>query len=97
MALGRVSRWWVRRVVGRERARVTGVFQRRPRARPLVSSHVRTCARHDNRDDDDDHAEFEIRIAITMVTTNSACCPSQTPSPSSLRTRDHRYEANETQ
>ena len=53
-------------------------FQRRPRARPLVSSHVRTCARHDNRDDDGDHAEFEIRIAITMVTTNLACCPSQT-------------------
>ena len=87
MAHGRVSHWWVRRVVGRERARVTGVLQRRPRARPLVSSHVRTCARHDNRDDDDDHAEFEIRIAITMVTTNSAYCPSQAPSPSPMRAR----------
>ena len=42
MALGRVSHWWVRRVVGPERARVTGVFQCRPRARPLMSSHVRT-------------------------------------------------------
>ena len=42
MALDRVSHWWVRRVVGPERARVTGVFQCRPRARPLMSSHVRT-------------------------------------------------------
>ena len=85
----------------RRRARARACHWRFSAPSPRETSHVITRAHmrstHDNRDDDDDHAVFEIRIAITMATTNSACCPSQTPSPSSLRARDHRYEADETQ
>ena len=92
----------------RQSIALVGSARRRARARachwrfsvpsPRETTHVITRAHaHDTTTETTTTITPNFRIAITMVPTNSACCPSQTPSPSSLRARDHRYEADETQ
>ena len=92
----------------RQSIALVGSAHRRARARachwrfsvpsPRKTTHVITRAHaHDTTTETTTTITPNFRIAITMVPTNSACCPSQTPSPSSLRARDHRYEADEAQ
>ena len=38
-----------------------------------------------------------MRIAVEIITTNKTLCPSNTSSQGALRTRDHRYDADEAQ
>jgi hypothetical protein len=55
---------------------------------------VRATRRPNN--DNDDHAESRMRIAIEIITTSTVWCSSNTSSQGALRARDHRYDADET-
>ena len=53
-----------------------------------TTSDVRATRRPKN--ENDDHAESRIRIAIEIITTNKVLCPSNTSSQGALHARDHR-------
>ena len=68
-----------------------------PRENPHPLPHL-TCAHAIRRpnNDNDDHAESRIRIAIEIITASKVWCPSNLSSQGALRARDHRYDADET-
>ena len=84
-------------MIGQDRARLGGALGAVPAWEPslFATSDVRATRRPNN--DNGDHAESRMRIAIEIITTSKAWCLSKIPSQGALRARDQRYDADEAQ